>query len=85
MEDYTSYSFIQAFIRLSCEVGYPKTLLIDSGSQVTSSCENMTIDFQDVKSRLYRGVQVECEVVPVGGHNMNGKVERKIKEIKSSI
>ena len=85
MEDYSSHSFISAFIRLSCDVGYPKTLLIDSGSQITSSCENMEIDFQDVKSKLYRSVQVECEVVPVGGHNMNGKVERKIREIKSSI
>ena len=85
MDDYSSFAFIQAFIRLSCEVGYPKVLLIDSGSQVKSSCENMTIDFQDVKSKIFRNVQVECEVVPVGGHNMNGKVERKIREIKLSI
>ena len=85
MGDYTSLSFSDAFIRLSCEVGYPKVLLIDSGSQVKSSFENMTIDFQDVKSKIYRDVQVECEVVPVGGHNMNGKVERKIREIKLSI
>ena len=85
MENYTSFSFIQAFIRMSCEVGYPKILLIDSGSQVTSSCENMKINFQDVKSRIYQRVQVECDIVPVGGHNMNGKVERKIREVKKSI
>ena len=85
MENYDSFSFIQAFIRFACEVGYPKMLLIDGGSQVLSSCENMKINFQDVQSKLYHDVQVECEVCPVGGHNMNGKVERKIQEIKKSI
>ena len=32
-DDCTAY-FIQAFIRFSCEVGYPKMLLIDEGSQL---------------------------------------------------
>ena len=34
MEDYSTMSFVQAFIRLSCSVGYPKLLLIDEGSQL---------------------------------------------------
>ena len=85
MDDYSSQAFLLAFIRLSCEVGYPKVLLIDSGSQLTSSCENMKISYQDIKAKIYQGVQVECETAPVGGHNMNGKVERKIKEVKESI
>ena len=45
----------------------------------------MKINFQDVMSKIYLDVQVECKIVPVGGHNMNGKVERKIREIKNSI
>ena len=61
MDDYSSQAFLLAFIRLSCEVGYPKVLLIDSGSQLTSSCENMKISYQDIKAKIYQGVQVECE------------------------
>ena len=34
MEDYSTHFFIQAYTRLSCEVGYPKTLLPDEGSQL---------------------------------------------------
>ena len=82
MEDYSSPSFIQAFIQLSCEVGYPKVLLIDSGSQMISSCENMKINFRDIKFKLHHDVQVECEVCQVGGQDMNGKVKRRICEIR---
>ena len=32
MEDYSTTTFIQAFTRFSCEVGYPKNLLPDEGS-----------------------------------------------------
>ena len=85
MEDYSSPSFVQAFIRFSCEVGYPKCLLVDSGSQLLSSCDNMKLNFQDIQYKLHRDVGVECEVVPVGGRNMNGKVERKIRAVRNSI
>ena len=85
MEDYSSLSFIQAFTRLSCDVGYPKLLLVDGGSQIISSCENTKLNFQDIQAILYRDVVVEFEIVPVGGHNMNGKVERKIREIRKSL
>ncbi|MEM7375648.1 MAG: hypothetical protein AAF587_44055 [Bacteroidota bacterium] len=34
MEDYSSTSFILAFTRLLCEVGFPKKLLADEGSQL---------------------------------------------------
>ena len=85
MEDYETNSFIQAFTRLSCEVGYPKLLLIDEGSQLAKGCESMVPSFTDIKNQLHTSVGVQFEVCPVGGHNMHGKVERKIKEIKKSI
>ena len=85
MDDYSSSSFIQSFIRFSCEVGYPKMLLPDEGSQLVKGCETMKLNFQDIKNRLYREVNVEFQVCPVGGHNMHGKVERKIKEVKISL
>ena len=85
MEDYTTTSFINAFTRFSCEVGYPKTLLVDQGSQIVKGCETMKFKFWDIKFRLHKDVSVDFEVCPVGGHNFNGKVERKIREIKKSI
>ena len=85
MEDYTTMSFVQGFIRFSCEFGYPKLLLIDEGSQLVKGCEEMRFNFRDAQYRLNLNYQVEFQVCPVGGHNMHGKVERKIKSIRESI
>ena len=49
MDDYSSTSFIQAFTRFSCGVGYPKVLLPDEGSQLMKSCDTMKLNFQDIK------------------------------------
>ena len=85
MEDFSTPAFINAFTRFSCEVGYPKTLLVDEGSQLVKGCESMKLKFWDIKFQLHQDVSVEFEVCPVGGHNFNGKVERKIREVKKSI
>ena len=85
MEDYTTLSFIQAFIRFSSEVGYPKKLLIDEGSQLKKGCESMKLSFTDAQNQLHLDEHVEFQMCPVGGHNFHGKVERKIKSIRESI
>ena len=85
MENYCAASFIQAFIRFSCEVGYPKIMLIDEGSQLVKGCQEMMLNFRDIQQQLHQNQKVEFEVCPVGGHNMHGKVERKIKSVKESI
>ena len=85
MDDYTSSSFVSAFIRFSCDSGYPKILLTDEGSQLIKGCEGMRLNFRDAQHKLYTDVQVDLEVCPVGGHNMHGKVERKIKSIRESL
>ena len=85
MEDYSTTAFLQAFTRFSCEVGYPKILLSDEGSQLVKGCGTMRLKFWDIKIGLHKDVAVELEVCPVGGHNMHGRVERKIQEIKKSI
>ena len=85
MEDYNAASFMQSFIRFSCNVGVPKLLVSDTGSQLVKGYGDMRIDFTDLRNRLHREESVEFEIVPVGGHNMTGKVERVIKEVKASI
>ena len=44
MDDYSSTSFIQAFTRFACEVGNPKKLLPDDGSQLIKGCSTMRLD-----------------------------------------
>ena len=85
MEDYSTSAFLQAFTRFSCEVGYPRRLLADEGSQLVKGCETVQFDFQDIQRRLFKDSNVEFDTCPVGGHNMNGLVERKIREVKKSI
>ena len=83
-EDYSANSFILAFIRFSCKVGYPRKLLPDPGSQLIKGCESMTISFSNVSNVLHE-YGVSYELCPVGAHYMHGKVERKIRHIKESF
>ena len=85
MDSYNSNSLILAFTRFPCKVGYPKILLLNEGSQLIKGCKNMKLSFQDVKHQLHVNFNAEFQLCPVGGHNMNGRVERKIREIKDSI
>ena len=48
-------------------------------------CKTMILNYHDIQSRLHLEMNVELETCPVGGHNMHGKVERKIRHIKESI
>jgi len=85
MEDYSTQASIQSFIRFSCDVGYPKTLLVDAGSQLVRGCQDMRFSFHDAQYQLHTIQSVNFEICPVGGHNEHGRVERKIKEIRSSM
>ena len=38
-----------------------------------------------IKNTLFKDRKVEFETYPVGAHNVNGKVERKIREVNSSL
>ena len=85
MEDYGSGAFVKAFIRFACEVGYPQKLLPDAGSQLVKGCEIMRLSFKDIKNQLYQDHHVEFQTCPVGGHNMHGRVERRIRQVKESM
>ena len=85
MDDYSTTSLLKAFSRFSCDHGYPKRLLCDEGSQLLKGCKEMRIDFSDLKSRVMQNLHIDFDTCPVQGHNMHGKVERKIKEINQSI
>ena len=85
MEDYSTTSFMQAFTRFACDVGYPKKLLVDEGSQLVKGCQSMQLNFQDLRNKISKKSSIEFNTCPVGGHNFHGRVERKIREIRISI
>ena len=85
MEDYSTTSFIQGFIRFFCRYGYPNFLLPDEGSQLVKGCENMNYSFIDAKQKLSWEFGVQYIPCPVGAHYVHGKVERKIRQVKNSL
>ena len=85
MEDYSTDSFVLAFIRFACRYGYPCKLYPDYGSQLLKGCKDMVLNFSDIRHKLHSEFGVQFEPCPVGAHNVHGKVERKIKEIKQSF
>ena len=85
MDNYSTPSFLLSLTRFACDNGYPMNMFIDQGSQMVKACDDSRISFKDLKNRLHVDVKMNFEVCPVGGHNYNGKVERKIREVKSSI
>ena len=84
MDDYTTTSFIQATTRFAADHGFPKRIMCDEGSQLIKGCKEMKLNLLDLQHQLSRS-RVDFQVCPVQGHNMNGKVERKIREINNSI
>jgi hypothetical protein len=85
MEDYSTDSFVLAFIRFACRYGYPSSLYPDSGSQLIKGCNDMVLSFSTIKYKLEVEYGVQFYVCPVGSHYVHGKVERKIREIRKSI
>ena len=85
MDDYSTDSFILAFIRFSCRYGYPCKLLPDPGSQLIKGCKDMILSFSDIQHRLSVEHGVTFQSCPVGAHYVHGKVERKIQTVRRSI
>ena len=85
MEDYSTDSFVLAFVRFSCRYGYPSKLYPDYGSQLLKGCSDMILSYSDIKNRLSTDYGVDFNTCPVGSHYVHGKVERKIQQVKKSI
>ena len=60
-------------------------MVIDEGNQLIKACDNMTISFTEIKGKLHPDMMVDFATCPVGGHNYNGKVKRRIKHVKESL
>ena len=60
-------------------------LLPDEGSQLVKGCKDIQLNFHDIRHKLNTEHGIEFETCPVGGHNMHGKVERKIQHVKTAM
>ena len=61
-------------------------MFVDQGSQIIKGCQqNASINFKDIQHRLNVNSSIDFELGPAGGHNFHGKVERKIREVRSSL
>ena len=85
MENYTTDSFMSAFVRFACRFGYPKIIMPDEGSQLVKGCQDMILSFSDIWHKMNVEYGVDFKTCPVGAHYVHGKVERKIRDIKLSI
>ena len=60
-------------------------LSVDEGSQLVKGCDSMKLTYTDIKYKLHKGSVVEFDTCPFGGHNYNGKVTRRIRQINESF
>ena len=65
---------------------FPWKVFCNEGSQLLKRTkEDIWLNFTDIKSKLNKDHQVIVKTYPVGAHNMNEKVGRKIREINQSL
>ena len=60
-------------------------MLTDEGCLLERECQTIQLCFNDIKEKLHKDMMVDIDIRPVGGHNFNRKVERKIYQIKESL
>ena len=82
MNDYSTQSLTQSFITFSCEFGYSELMLLDEGSQLVKGCKTMQLCFKDIKGNLHKDMMVESDICSIRRNIFDGKVERKIRQIK---
>ena len=62
MQGYDTAQFILAFTRFACELGFPKKLLIDAGSQLVSGCEKAVLtSFCSIRQKAHLSVSTITE------------------------
>ena len=49
MEDYSTTTFIQSFVRFSCEVSCPNFLSVNEGSQLVKGFHSMKLTYTEIK------------------------------------
>ena len=60
-------------------------MIIDKGSHLVCGCENVVLNMTNIQGTLSREYGVDFRTCPVGGHNFNGKAERKVRTVREIL
>ena len=85
LESSKSAGWLDAFTRLSCEVGCPSHVFCDQDSAGMKAFEMVDVELRDLQLRLSREKGIKLSVCPVMGHDRHGHVERVIRSIQESF
>lgn len=85
MESSKAAGWIDAFTRLSCEVGCPSMVFCDRDKAGVSAFDIAEVEFRDLKLALHREKGITVNLCPVGGHDRHGHVERVIRSVQESF
>ena len=85
MESSKAAGWIDAFTRLSCEVGCPSFVFCDRDSAGMSAFDIADIEFRDLQLTLHREKGISISLCPVAGHDRHGHVERVIQSVQESF
>ena len=76
---------LEALVRLGCEVGWPKMFFCDADSVFLKIMKEVEVELSDIQYNLYHEYGTIFEVCPVGGHERQGLVERRIQTVQKSF
>ena len=85
LETTKSAGWIDAFTRLSCEVGVPSHVFMDQDSAGMSAFQLAEIEYRDLKLQLHRQKGISFNVCGVSGHDKHGHVERVIQSVQQGL
>ena len=85
MESSKAAGWIDAFTRLSCEVGCPSLVFCDRDSAGMSGFDIGEFEIRDLQLALHRERGIKFELCSVSGHDKHGHVERVIRSIQESF
>ena len=78
-------AILEAFVRLSCEVGYPKYMYCDQEASIMKVFKEISVNLRDLSHQIYSEHGVLFDVCAVGGHDQHGKIERTIRSVQNSL
>ena len=76
---------LEALSRLGCEATWPKFFYCDADSAILKIMKDMNVELRNFQYQLYSEHGAIFEVCPVGGHERQGLVERRISTVQSSL
>ena len=76
---------LEALVRLGCEATWPKFFYCDADSAILKIMREMDVSLRNLQYELFSEHGATFEVCPVGGHERQGLVERRIRTVQSSL